>query len=128
MPDFSSAGLSAPITNVHPADTVLRADGATLYVAGEDGKVRVYDVASRVLQATWDVGIKLGGIDLSPDGSFLMVTEATIVGFRSDGPFGAYYSRQRVYRVDPATGATTAFSIETQGSEHIFHDTAILAN
>ena len=128
MPDFSLAGLSAPITSLYPADSVLSADGATLYVAGEDGVVRVYDFATRLLQATWDVGTKLGGIDLSPDGSFLVVTEKSIVNFHGEQPFGPFYSTSQVYRVDTATGAATTYAVETQGGDSTFHDVAILAD
>jgi DNA-binding beta-propeller fold protein YncE len=77
MPASSSGHLYAPIASVKPADVAIGGDGTTLYVAGDDGNVRVYDLATRALEATWDVGTALGAIDLSPDGQFLLVSSTT---------------------------------------------------
>ncbi|HYD36673.1 MAG TPA: hypothetical protein VEA60_03610, partial [Allosphingosinicella sp.] len=78
--------LAAPISSANPADVVMSPDGSKLYVSAEDGNVRVYDVATRALIATWDVGVRLGGIDVSADGSFLMVVEKQIVAYEPSGP------------------------------------------
>ncbi|MFN3389374.1 MAG: hypothetical protein ACK40O_10625, partial [Allosphingosinicella sp.] len=107
----------------------MSADGTTLYVAGSDGFVRVYDIATRTLQATWDVGVELGGIDLSPDGSYLLVVERQFVSYTPSNE--AWWYNQGVittYRVDTATGATTSMPVNVSGQQGPFFDVAILNN
>lgn len=127
MASLESGGLSAQLSFATPADVVTSADGLTLYEAGVDGKIRVYDIPTRTLKHVWDVGSKLGGIDLSPDGSYLVVAEHEVLGARSEGQYGPYYSTSRAYRVDTASGAVDAYSIEVSG-ERTFHDVAILGD
>jgi Ca2+-binding RTX toxin-like protein len=127
MPDNSIGHLSAPITQTRPSDVVMSPDGDKVYVADLDGNVSVYDMATRALLATWDVGISLGGMDISPDGSYLVVTERSIVGARSEGEYGPYYSTQVVYRVDTSGGQVDTHSIEIKGGYYSFHDAAILS-
>jgi hypothetical protein len=118
--------LAAPITSVAPADVVLNASGSTLYVAGLDGKIRVYDVASRSLITTWDVGVSLGGMDLSPDGSFLIVTERQEVSSNGKSSWDRA-ATVTTYKVDVASGAVTGFPIEVFAFDGPFYD-AILAD
>jgi Ca2+-binding RTX toxin-like protein len=116
---------STSLTTVKPSDVAISADGTRLYAAGEDGQVRVYDLATRALLQTWPVGIKLGGIDISPDGSFVLVTEHQWNG--AWGPDNVFRSHSIVYKLDLATGAVASFSIEHIGADYTFYDVAILA-
>lgn len=58
-----------------PNDVALSPDGAQIYAAGDDGNLRIYSADSGELLRTIDVGIRLGAMDVSPDGSFLMIVE-----------------------------------------------------
>jgi Ca2+-binding RTX toxin-like protein len=111
-----------------PADVVVSADGSRIYTSGTDGAVRVYDGDSGALLSTWQVGSKLGGIDLSPDGSFLIVLEAEPVS----STYAEYWPDNRftvaAHKVDASTGEVTTFLHESRGFEWAFHDVAILAN
>jgi Ca2+-binding RTX toxin-like protein len=118
--------LTAPISSVAAADVVMSPDGVRLYVAGEDGKVRVYDVASRSLITTWDVGTRLAGIDVSPDGSFLIVAERQPNG--AWGEDGVYRSTSIVYKVSTQSGAVSTFSLAATGNSYNFYDVAVLAD
>lgn len=46
-----------------------------LYITTGDGNLYRYDAANQTLLAPWKVGSSLRGADISPDGSFLYVTE-----------------------------------------------------
>ncbi|HET9640639.1 MAG TPA: M10 family metallopeptidase C-terminal domain-containing protein [Allosphingosinicella sp.] len=111
-----------------PADVVVSGDGSRIYTSGTDGAVRVYDADSGELLSTWQVGAKLGGIDLSPDGSFLIVLEAEPIS----STYSNYWPDNRftvaAHKVDTATGAVTTFLHESTGFEWAFHDVAILTN
>ena len=116
-----------PLGSSRPADVVISADGSKIYTSGTDGAVRVYDGDSGQLLSTWQVGSKLGGIDLSPDGSFLIVLEAEPVS----STYSQYWPENRftvaAYKVDAETGEKTIFLHEATGFEWAFHDVAILA-
>jgi Ca2+-binding RTX toxin-like protein len=113
-------------------DNIISPDGKTLYVAGTDGVVRGYDVASHALLTSWAVGTYLGGMDLSPDGSFLIVTDlvSTAKGLDQYNELVPIYT---VHRVDTATGAVTNYNcLQPDGhafpSGQAFFDVAILAD
>ncbi|HEX8307639.1 MAG TPA: hypothetical protein VF645_04395, partial [Allosphingosinicella sp.] len=110
------------VSTAVPSDTVLSPDGSRLYVAGDDGNLRVYDAATGALLATWDVGTKLGGIDISADGSYLMAVERE--------PLEVVGSSRTVttYKVSTADGSVQSFPVTmTDGGEPMY-DVAILAN
>ena len=101
------------------SDTVYSADGSRLYAALTGGGVAVYDTASGALLNTIAVGSFLAGIDISPDGSFLLVVE-------DNGAPGNITGT--VHKVDIATGTVTDFSKAFFSIEGPFHDIAILDN
>ena len=73
----TTANHNGELGTSKPADVVISRDGSRIYTSGRtDGAVRVYDANTGQLLETWQVGTKLAGIDLSPDGSFLIVAEA----------------------------------------------------
>ncbi|WP_157218844.1 calcium-binding protein [Flavisphingomonas formosensis] len=122
-----SGHLYTPLSSTAPADVVLSRDGSTLYASYSDGTIRVLDSASREVEAVWHVGTNLGGIDLSPDGSFLLVTEQQSVVLHPATATQNAFETIKAYRVDTATGHVTAFPVDVETSYPIpFHDVAIL--
>jgi Ca2+-binding RTX toxin-like protein len=107
---------------------VVSADGSRIYAAGTDGAVRVYDGDSGQLLSTWQVGSKLGGMDLSPDGTFLIVLEAEPVS----STYAQYWWDNKftvaAYKVDVSNGDSTTFLHTSTGYEWAFHDVAILSD
>ncbi|MFM5948181.1 MAG: putative Ig domain-containing protein [Novosphingobium sp.] len=88
---------------------VLSPDATRLYVAGTDGVLRIYNAVSGALLSSLTLGSNLQGIDISPDGSFLLVTESTpsTVGGVTMSSF---------YRVDTATLTPQTINIDTTAS------------
>lgn len=78
-------------------------DYTHLYVATNDGFIRVFDVATHQLVSSWDIGVSLGSFSLSEDGTFLIVLEKS----------GA----STLYRIDTSTGASQTFT--TNGSPYL---------
>jgi Ca2+-binding RTX toxin-like protein len=105
-----------------PNDVAISADGTKIYAAGDDGNLRVYDPSGALL-AIWHVGTELGGIDISPDGSFAMVVDLQPVALD-----GQPTNTVSVYKVDLATGAVTTFNYATTWGDYVFHDVAVLAD
>ena len=89
----------ATLVTAGTADVTFSADGSLLYVAGENGDLDVYDVASREKIRSWDVGTKLGAISLSQDGTFVLVVEQQPVE-----------GKATLYRVDLGTGGVKTIS------------------
>lgn len=75
-------------------------DGKLIYAARRDGLIDVYDARTQALVTTWTVGHALGGMSLSDDGSFLLVTEDY------SGP-GVEFNK--LHRVSTATGAVQTY-------------------
>src|SRR5687767_1981423 len=120
---------SGPLGNIPPNDVAISADGTRIYAAGawtnpsspvtvNDGNLRIYDAATGQLQQTIAVGTRLGGMDISPDGSFLMVVERVPV---TAGTI-------TVYKVDLVTGAVQSFPHEVAAHVTSFYDVAVLSN
>ena len=112
-----------------PNDVQISADGTKIYADGNDGYLRVYSSETGELINSWDVGTQLGGMDISPDGSFAIVTERVPVATHPD-PFGGNPTYTvRVHKVDLATGSVTNFDYRTTSStDYAFYDAAVLAN
>jgi Ca2+-binding RTX toxin-like protein len=97
------------------ADVALSLDQTLLYAAMRNGDINVYNLITRQKIATWDVGIQLGGLSLSTDGSFLLVTERN----------GA---NNGTANVDTATGAATTIVMAGQQPGQAFRDVEIVDN
>lgn len=67
-----------------------------LVYAAVGGQIRVFDVATHALVATWNVGKDLGAVSVSPDGAHIVATE-----LQSNGTSKAYV-------IDTATGAAVS--------------------
>jgi Ca2+-binding RTX toxin-like protein len=115
------------IASTVAADSVLSPDGSRLFVTGSDGNLRVYDAATGALLATWDVGTQLGAVDISADGSFLMVAERVPVSVVGSGT-PPQSQTITTYKVSTADGSVQSFPVQVSGSSGPAHDVAILAN
>jgi hypothetical protein len=117
MADYTgSTGYSTTLLSASGTASVqYSADESLIYVARRDGKIDVFDTETKALVATWNVGTSLGGMSLSGDGSFLLVTGPDKVG--------------TVYRVATANGAVQTIVgglIAYTDVEIVDHRTALL--
>jgi Ca2+-binding RTX toxin-like protein len=109
-------------------DVVLSPDGSTIYTSSSDGYLRVFDALTGTLTHTWDVGSNLGGIDISADGAFVMVTERTPLQTNPADPWWNATTIITAYKVDTSTGQATSFPFTATGMDYTFYDVAILAD
>ncbi|MFN2473647.1 MAG: FG-GAP-like repeat-containing protein, partial [Sphingomicrobium sp.] len=84
--------------------------------------MRIYNAATGQLVNTIAVGTRLGAIDLSPDGSFIVAVELQPVATASGSV------TTTVYRIDLATGAVQSFPFVATGGPSAFYDVAVLAD
>lgn len=91
------------------------------YAAMTNGDIRTYDAATGSLLNTVHVGSVLAGMDISPDGKFLLVAEDV------KNPYPGKINGV-IHKVDLATGAITNFSMPFFGLEGPFHDIAMFEN
>ena len=93
------------------ASVAFSPDESRIYVARYDGKLDVFDSATLVKLATWDIGSSLGALSVSADGSFLLVVESGNPPYQPGGPPPPPQpTSSTFYRVDTATGAATSFT------------------
>jgi Ca2+-binding RTX toxin-like protein len=59
-------------------DAVLSPDGKTAYVSNSEGYVTALNTATGDILARWKVGVRLGGMDVSSDGRFIVVAEQAL--------------------------------------------------
>lgn len=111
-----------------PNDVAISADGTKVYAAGDDGNLRVYSAANGDLLNTWDVGTRLGGMDISPDGTIAMVTELQPLEEHYADPWWDNQFTITTYKVDLATGEVTGFPTVVSGFDYAFYDVAVLAD
>jgi Ca2+-binding RTX toxin-like protein len=78
-------------------DIAFSPDQTRLYVSTANGQIHVFDVATRIQIATWNIASSLGAISLSDDGLWLLAIDKTI--------------GSRVHRINTSTGADTTFTI-----------------
>jgi len=128
---------SGPLGTTPPNDVAISGDGSRIYAAGvwtdpnspvtlNDGNLRIYDSATGQLLSTIALGTRLGGIDISPDGRFLMVVER--VPLASTGFGASATSTMTVYKVDLATGTVQSFPYTGTGFVTSFYDVAVLSD
>ncbi len=106
------------------SDIAFNGDQTMLYIAGANGDVIVYDtIAGQVTRTITVAGVTaFAGIDVSPDGQFLLVADDT------RGSSGSASATFAVHKIDLASGTVTAFPLLFAGIEGPFHDLAILSN
>lgn len=64
--EITGSQVTAGVLAAGVNDTVFSKNGMRIFAAGDDGKLRVYDALTGELITVWDVGMRLGAIDLSP--------------------------------------------------------------
>jgi len=115
------------IAGTRPADFVLSQDGSKLY-ATSGMNLLTYDATTGALLSTQSIGQDLGAIDISPDGSYLLIVDRQPASSVMASPWWDSKTDVNVYRVDTATGATQTFTYHATGDNWAFNDIAILAN
>jgi len=85
-----------------------------LYITTQSGNVKRYDVTTENFLDDWFIGGTLGGIDVTPDGSTVLVADrsydaATFVG--------------NIHRVDASTGIVTTLEFPLYGGRPSFTET-----
>jgi Ca2+-binding RTX toxin-like protein len=126
------AGVKAAIQSaIHLNDVAISADGSTIYGAGDDGTLYVYSGETGELMRAVHLGNDLGAIDISPDGSFAMITDWQPLT-ASYGPNGDWPDNQftiAVYKLDLVTGEVTTFPLTITGQTQAdFYDVAVLSD
>ena len=93
-----TSGVPTPTFN-SPRGMVFDHSGRFLYIATYDGFVWRYDLVTNLLVYSYYVGGSLNGIDIAPDDSFLLISQA-VVGIKE----GAFQ------KLDLAKGEVTNFA------------------
>jgi len=110
------------IVDAFASDVIFNADHSRMYVARHDGFVTIYDTLSGQVIQNIRAGRDLGGMDISPDGSFLLVTENQAL---SDNGSTAVFA---VHKLDLATGTVTNFRYSFGSIHGPFYDVAMFAD
>jgi len=103
-------------------DVVLSPNGQVAYVSNSEGWVSGINVSTGDLVGRWKVGDQLGGMDVSPDGRYLLVTEGKI-----ENPTGDQWSFTasiKAHRLDLTTGEIKDFVATAEGYDRGFYDVA----
>jgi Ca2+-binding RTX toxin-like protein len=118
--------MSVEVSDGFTGNFVLSEDGTRLYVAGPDGVLRIFNAASGALISSSALGTSLGAIAISPDGSFLLITEQEPARF-FEAPTGwpDNETDSAIYKVDLATGAVETLIYSSEGYEYVLADVAI---
>jgi Ca2+-binding RTX toxin-like protein len=100
----------------------VSASGKTLYVAGDDGVLRVYSVSSGALLNHWKVGTDLDGVAISPDGTQVLATEHVPVSTQQSDFWTNNVTEAAIYQLDLASGYKQTYIYEAKGSDYTFVD------
>jgi len=109
---------SSSIVTATVSDIAMNADGTVTYIAGANGNISVYDTITGQIVDTITVAAPLAGIDVSPDGSFLLAVE-------DKTSFAVGTMTFSVHKVDLATHHVTDFGMQFGGIEGPFQDVAM---
>ncbi|MEO7689450.1 MAG: calcium-binding protein [Sphingomonas sp.] len=71
----TSAFSTYALESTGVASVTYSHDQSLIYVARRDGHIDVFDRSTHGLVTSWTIGTALGGMSLSEDGTFLLVTE-----------------------------------------------------
>lgn len=106
----------------NPKDVTLSSSGATAYVSDSEGWVTAFDVATGEQVGRWKVGDSLSGMDVSPDGRYLIAGELQVTD--TSGDQWNYKGLATVHRLDLRTGEVKNFTTEISGLDRGFYDVA----
>jgi len=107
-------------------DAILSADGRTAYVATGDGHVSLVDTTTGQTKTNITVGTQLGGMDVSADGRYLVVTEGKLVDRSSPG--GSPAKMAVVHVVDLQTNTVKDYATFVNGWDLSFQDAAFTSD
>lgn len=107
-------------------DAILSADGQTAYVATADGHVKAIDTITGQVRADISVGTQLGGMDVSADGRYLVVTEGKIIERSSPG--GSPAPMAAIHVMDLTTGTVKDYTTFVNDQDRGFTDAAFLSD
>jgi len=114
------------VSGGHTGNFVLSNDGSRLYMAGPDGVLRTYDVATGDLIDSAAIGHDLGAIAISPDGSFLLITEQQPVSFvESESDWTHNRTTSGICKVDLASGDSVRINYTSFGYNYVLADVEI---
>ena len=126
LSNLQPAGAIQIIATGDLRDAVLSHDGTTVYASNGEGWVTQFNVATGDIINRWQVGGRLGGMDLSPDGRYLVATEQD---FTALSPYPNYSMSVTVHHLDLATGNIRNFTSVSSGtSTGIFYDAEYMSN
>jgi Ca2+-binding RTX toxin-like protein len=114
--------LVAPMSNRE--NYAVSPDGTRIYVAGNDGVLRVYNAVNGTLLFSWNVGVDLEAITISRDGRYAIITDAVPISTSQSSNWTENVTVVGVYQVDLRTGATQTLRYEMRGSDYGFADVA----
>jgi len=100
--------LSTPAHSVSATGLVASSDNRTLFTAGRDGKIKVWDIEDRIERYTIDVGMPISALNLSPDEDLVAVgcEDGSIRLFdRPDNPQIVAFTRKRAAQRPNDVGA-----------------------
>lgn len=112
-----------------PGNFVLSGDATKIFVAGTDGVLRIFDSTSGALLGSTALGTHLGAIDISPDGSYLLITEQQPASYHYNDPYWPDTTTESlVYKVSTATyGTVQTYHYQSTGANYTLADVAITA-
>ncbi len=110
------------ITTQGDENWVLSADGAAIYVAGNDGYVRIYNAQTGAFLYQVLLGRDLGAIALSPDGSQLAIVEEIASNVRQSQNWTSNTADVSFYVVDINTFGAEQYIYTVTGSTYTFAD------
>jgi hypothetical protein len=97
-----------------PRDLVFDRSGTRLYITTLEGRLWPYDLASRSLDSPYQLGGRLSGADIAPDGSYLLIAQWNVAG-----------TQGLVHKLDLATGAVTNLTYNCAYGESGAWDVAV---
>ena len=113
----AAVGQNTVIPLTTRRDMVFDHAGKYLYVSTADGFVRRYNIAAAQVDAEYNLGGSLLGMDISPDDSFLLVAQDK-----------ATSTQGTIHRLDLGTGSMTNITYTRTASEAAAWDVKIAAN
>jgi Ca2+-binding RTX toxin-like protein len=114
--------LVAPMSNRE--NYAVSPDGTRIYVAGNDGVLRVYNAVTGSLLFSWNVGVDLEAITISRDGRYAIITDRVPISTSQSSNWTENVTVVGLYQVDLRTGATQTYRYEMRGSDYGFADVA----
>ncbi|BDI61690.1 hypothetical protein [Qipengyuania nanhaisediminis] len=110
------------ITTQGDENWVFSADGQFIFVAGNDGFLRVYSVTTGLLEYEAQLGHDLGAIAISPDGSQLAIVEEVAENVSQSNSWTSNTADVTLYIVDINTFAASELTYTVTGSDWTFGD------